>query len=215
MFLPTHRSLLALVICIAMPAVGCTVSVSGSAGTKAEQPPPPPPPPPPPSTEAEAEAEADSDEGTSPPDKKSTATVQGDAVHIPGNIVFATGKATLDEDKMESTVEVLEQLKAFLEQNKQFTKLRIEGHTDDVGDDESNLKLSGERALTLKRWLVEHGIDASRLIAVGFGEKKPIADNSTAGGKAQNRRTEFHIAEIKGKKFLGRPIDGGGTVFEL
>src|SRR5690606_19223981 len=147
--------------------------------------------------------------------EKSKATVKGNAVSIPGNIVFDSGQATFKKDAEQETLEVLKQLKLFLDENAQVTKLRIEGHTDDVGGDADNEKLSGERSLTIKRWLVEQGIDKDRLIAVGFGEKKPIADNKTEEGRAQNRRTEFRIAEIRGKAYLGRPLDGGGKVFEL
>jgi OOP family OmpA-OmpF porin len=147
-------------------------------------------------------------------EKKSTATVKGNAVNIPGNIVFNSGEATFKEDEKEETLEVLKQLAKFLKENKQVTLLRIEGHTDNVGGDADNVKLSGERALTIKNWLIEQDVKKERLIAVGFGESKPIADNSTDAGKAQNRRTEFRIAEIKGKKYLNRPVDGGGTVFE-
>ena len=62
------------------------------------------------------------------------------------------------------------------------------------------------------QWLADHGINKDRCLAVGFGDKKPIADNKTDDGKAQNRRTEFHIAEIAGKPFLKRDETGGGDV---
>ena len=96
-----------------------------------------------------------------------------------------------------------------------MTKLRVEGHTDNVGQPGDNEKLSGERALTIKKWLVDKGIPKERLIAVGFGEKKPIADNSKEEGRAQNRRTEFRIAELKGKPYLGMDPTAGAKVFDL
>jgi OOP family OmpA-OmpF porin len=138
--------------------------------------------------------------------------VKGDSVNIPGNIVFETKSAKI-KDGSGSEV-VLEQLKKFLDDNPQVTKLRIEGHTDNVGQPADNMKLSGERSLTIKKWLIDHGIVKERLIATGFGETKPIADNSKEEGRAQNRRTEFKIAELKGKKYLGMDPAGGGKVFE-
>ena len=110
---------------------------------------------------------------------------------------------------------MLSQLKQFLDDNPQVTLLRIEGHTDSDGDDAANLKLSGNRAASCVKWLVGKGIDRGRLIAVGFGEIKPIADNNTKPGKEQNRRTEFHIASLDGKAFKNRAADGGGTVYKL
>ena len=62
------------------------------------------------------------------------------------------------------------------------------------------------------QWLADHGIPKERCLAVGFGDTKPIADNKTEDGRAQNRRTEFHVAEVAGKPFLGRDVTGGGTV---
>jgi OOP family OmpA-OmpF porin len=126
--------------------------------------------------------------------------------------VFETGKATLQPGA--GSEAVLEQLKAYLDKTPKVTKLRIEGHTDNVGQADANMELSGQRALTVKRWLVEHGIAKDRLIATGFGMTKPIADNSTEEGRAQNRRTEFKIAELFGKRYLNRPRDGGGKVFD-
>ena len=76
-----------------------------------------------------------------------------------------------------------------------ITKLAIEGHTDDRGDAEHNTDLSDRRAKAAMRWLVEHGIDASRLVAKGYGPQRPIGDNKTLYGRAKNRRVEFHILE--------------------
>ena len=63
--------------------------------------------------------------------------------------------------------------------------------------------------MTVARWLVGKGIDCKRLIPVGFGETKPVADNKTPDGKAQNRRTDFINAELDGKAVMGMPVDGG------
>ena len=134
-------------------------------------------------------------------------------VHIPGNIVFEYDSAVIKESD-EGTAAVLSELKKFLDENPRVTMLRIEGHTDNQGDDAYNMKLSVARALAVKAWLMKQGIPEGRLIAVGFGETRPIADNSTEEGKAQNRRTEFHVAELDGNLYLGRPKEGpaGGQV---
>jgi OOP family OmpA-OmpF porin len=67
-------------------------------------------------------------------------------------------------------------------------KITIEGHTDNVGGKADNQKLSQARADTVKNAIVAAGVDASRLSAVGYGDTKPIADNKTDEGRAQNRR---------------------------
>lgn len=73
--------------------------------------------------------------------------------------------------------------------------VRIEGHTDDRGSTDTNQQLSEARAYSVMQFLVDVGIDASRLEAVGYGEDYPIADNQTEAGRAENRRVEFHIVE--------------------
>ncbi len=71
--------------------------------------------------------------------------------------------------------------------------LRISGHTDNQGNDNANLILSHNRAQSTKNYLISHGIDEDRLDALGYGVTKPVADNATAEGRAQNRRVEFEI----------------------
>jgi OmpA-OmpF porin, OOP family len=202
---------------LALPTLaGCSVSV-GSGSKEGKSPPPPPPPPPPPAPKAEPAPEPEP--APAPvPQTKSNAVVKGASVSIPGNIVFDHGQATLKADS--ESEETLGRLKAYMEESKErVAKLRIEGHTDNVGSPEDNMKLSGDRALTIKRWLIDHGVPAERLIAVGFGLTKPIAPNTTEEGKAKNRRTEFKIAEIydkqkKARPYMGLPVDGGGKVFD-
>jgi len=75
----------------------------------------------------------------------------------------------------------------------QLTRLRVGGHTDDRGRDSANMDLSRRRAGSVMRWLVEHGLDASRLEAWGCGELHPAETNTTADGRQRNRRVEFHI----------------------
>jgi flagellar motor protein MotB len=70
----------------------------------------------------------------------------------------------------------------------------IEGHTDSVGGDAYNLRLSVARAESARNWLIEAGIDGARVLAVGYGETQPIGDNGTAEGRALNRRVEFVLA---------------------
>jgi outer membrane protein OmpA-like peptidoglycan-associated protein len=75
-------------------------------------------------------------------------------------------------------------------------KIQINGYTDDVGSDADNLKLSENRARAVVDYLVKNGIDAKRLTSKGFGETKPVADNSAEAGRALNRRTEFIVTGL-------------------
>jgi outer membrane protein OmpA-like peptidoglycan-associated protein len=82
---------------------------------------------------------------------------------------------------------VLSDLLAVLKSNADW-RLRIEGHTDNVGDKAANLKLSNARAAAVAAWLTGQGIDAARLSTAGLGDTQPVADNSTEDGRAKNRR---------------------------
>ncbi|MBW2263001.1 MAG: OmpA family protein, partial [Deltaproteobacteria bacterium] len=74
-------------------------------------------------------------------------------------------------------------------------EVRIEGHTDNQGGTAHNMDLSTRRAESVKKYFVENGIDENRIETVGYGPKKPIADNKTKKGQAKNRRVEFHIIQ--------------------
>ena len=75
--------------------------------------------------------------------------------------------------------------------------IAINGHTDDLGEDDKNLLLSQNRADAVKNYLLKKGIDSSRLKSIGYGEKKPSMPNSNEQNRAKNRRTEFEILEIE------------------
>ena len=77
------------------------------------------------------------------------------------------------------------------------TKVHINAYTDSIGSELDNLKLSKTKAQTLKEYLQRRGVKASRLIARGFGEADPIADNATTAGRSKNRRVEFILEESK------------------
>ena len=105
------------------------------------------------------------------------------------NIYFATGKATLLSKSFKGLNEVAKVLKDDAE-----LKLAIDGHTDNVGTDNLNQKLSENRAAAVKAYLVKQGIDADRLVSAGYGETQPVADNKTAAGRQKNRRVELKLS---------------------
>ena len=72
-------------------------------------------------------------------------------------------------------------------------KIKVMGHTDNVGSDAYNQTLSQNRAKSVVDYLAANGISSDRIQSEGYGSKQPIADNGTAEGRAQNRRTEFQI----------------------
>ena len=104
------------------------------------------------------------------------------------NVHFDFDKATLRPDSFVQLKELLEYL-----QRHEEIKIEIGGHTDNVGNDTHNLKLSQERATTIRNYLTGKGIKATRLTAKGYGATVPVADNSTEEGRQLNRRTEVRI----------------------
>jgi len=99
---------------------------------------------------------------------------------------FESGKATIQPDSEQTLKQIVELLN-----NDPGLKLRVEGHTDNTGAKEANKALSQKRAEAVVAWLQQHGVNGSRLTAAGFGDTRPVADNSTEDGKAKNRRVEL------------------------
>ena len=184
---------------------GCSASASVKAGGEPAKTAPPPPPPPPKKEEPPPPPPKKEEPPPPPPVKEKPKIVQeGSKINIPGNIVFKTGSAELDP----VSFPVLDSAVEYLKENPTVTLFRVEGHTDSDGARDMNRTLSANRAMAVKAYLVSKGIDKARLLAVGFGPDRPLVDNNTPENKAQNRRVEFHIAEVSGKKFAGKEKDG-------
>ncbi|WPQ62894.1 OmpA family protein [Chitinophaga sancti] len=113
------------------------------------------------------------------------------AIMVLNNVFFASREFTL---KPESFVE-LNRLVGLMKENPTMI-VEISGHTDNVGNDQINLTLSDKRAQAVVQYLVQKGIEPERLVAKGYGEGKPVADNETPEGRAQNRRTEFKVIKL-------------------
>jgi outer membrane protein OmpA-like peptidoglycan-associated protein len=103
-------------------------------------------------------------------------------------VQFETGKASLKGPSYAILDEIVEIMRQYPDY-----KLSISGHTDNVGDDDTNLRLSTERAKACQDYFIFRGISAARLRFAGFGEARPLADNDSASGREVNRRVEFEL----------------------
>lgn len=104
------------------------------------------------------------------------------------NLEFETGKSIIRKTSYPSLNNLAELMK-----NKPEWKLKLAGHTDNVGDDNKNMILSKDRANAVAKYLADKGVDSSRFIVEWFGETKPVADNTTPAGRQQNRRVEMTV----------------------
>ncbi len=112
-------------------------------------------------------------------------------LQIFGKVQFKTGSDDIDP----RSVNLLDQIAAVVREHSEIGRVRIEGHTDSVGEEDTNLRLSEGRAKSVKRALVERGVRSGRLDTKGYGESRPIAPNTTRTGRTRNRRVEFIIVE--------------------
>jgi outer membrane protein OmpA-like peptidoglycan-associated protein len=126
------------------------------------------------------------------PDLYKSIIVKEDKIELKQKIFFAFNKAKI----LPQSFAMLEEVASALKEHADL-KVRIEGHTDSKGSDKYNLKLSDDRAKSVRDFMIKQGIAADRMIAIGYGEAKPIADNETEEGREINRRVEFFIITEK------------------
>lgn len=122
-------------------------------------------------------------------------------IRILQQVHFQTGSANILPDSFPMLEEIVKLLKA----NLQIKRMSIEGHTDNVGAEQMNLTLSRDRAASVMKWIVDHGVDQARLESHGYGMTKPLPcpdgsppncnSNATDAGRAKNRRVEFKILQ--------------------
>jgi outer membrane protein OmpA-like peptidoglycan-associated protein len=108
------------------------------------------------------------------------------------SIYFKTGSANIEP----ASIPVLQQLYQMMTENPEI-RIEIEGHTDSTGTSVFNMKLSQQRAMAVADWLIRNGISSTRITTHGYGDTRPVADNSTEEGRRKNRRTEILIIEGK------------------
>lgn len=116
-------------------------------------------------------------------------TARGTVVTL-GNVLFATGRSELLSGAQGS----IDRLARYLAEHPDNTVL-IEGHTDSTGSDTTNLRLSQDRADAVRMALIAEGISANRITATGLGSSRPVAPNTSAEGRQQNRRVEIVIQD--------------------
>ncbi len=101
-------------------------------------------------------------------------------------INFDTGKATLQAGSDQVLGEIVKLMKEHAD-----WRFEVQGHTDNVGAKPANLTLSDQRARTVAAWLAKNGVEPARLSARGYGDAKPVSDNTNDEGRAKNRRVEL------------------------
>jgi outer membrane protein OmpA-like peptidoglycan-associated protein len=126
------------------------------------------------------------------PKKYSMVELKEDRIEILQQIHFTTAKFRVLPDSFKLLDQVAQVLRDYPKM-----QVRIEGHTDNVGNAARNQKLSQRRAEAVRLYLVSRGIAGDRLSSIGFGMTRPVASNRTPRGRALNRRTEFHILDVK------------------
>ncbi len=114
-----------------------------------------------------------------------------DIIAITEAVHFQTAKAII----LPESYALLDDVAAVLQATPEIRLVQVEGHTDDEGSPQGNQVLSEDRAAAIVAYLVHKGIAPERLSSVGYGQSRPVADNTTEQGRAQNRRVVFVVAE--------------------
>lgn len=143
-------------------------------------------PPPPPPVFAPAPVVA------LPPQRQAVVVpVEGDRLQLWDAVYFDFNQATIKP----VSFPLLDEVARVLVARPELGRIRVDGHTDDVGNDDYNLDLSRRRARAVSEYLVQHGVPAARLSSEGYGERCPVTTNETDEGRATNRRVDFILVE--------------------
>ena len=122
------------------------------------------------------------------PDDRLAVRTEG-RIAILERILFATGSSRIERDSMT----IVQTVATMLKESPDILQVRVEGHTDNKGKPDSNQRLSQRRAEAVVKKLIELGVEAARLEAVGYGDARPVDSNRTEEGRTNNRRIEFRI----------------------
>jgi len=117
---------------------------------------------------------------------------RGTVILLPGNVLFASGKWELLPGAREKLKAVAEALK-----NQEDHKIVVEGHTDSQGTETANLELGQKRAQSVRDYLVSQGVDDDHITSEGIGQSRPVADNKSPEGRANNRRVEIIVQPLE------------------
>ena len=129
------------------------------------------------------------------PEPPPRVVVRVDRIQVNEAIYFESSRSRIRGESHD----LLNEIARVINEHPELVKIRIEGHTDSIGSSKTNLELSKRRAAAVREYLVEQGVDARRLIAEGFGDDNPIADNETSEGRARNRRVAFTVLDRSGQ----------------
>ena len=121
--------------------------------------------------------------------KNAKVVVSRDRIDLKDKIYFETASAKIKAESFG----LLDQAVQILQEYPEIALLRIEGHTDSRGSDTYNLKLSGDRAASVRQYFIDHGIVGDRLTSIGFGETKPLDTANNEAAWSKNRRVDFFI----------------------
>jgi len=146
----------------------------------------------------------DDDDGC-PDEGKSNIEVTSKSIRINQKIFFELNSARIEEE----SYLILNQVALTMKANPQIEKIRVEGHADERGSDDYNLLLTQKRAESVMEYIISRGVDPKRIEAVGYGELRPLIEESNEGAWELNRRVEFTIVES------GDPASTGGRKLEI
>lgn len=142
-----------------------------------------------------------------PKDIEVTHTPKGIMLTVSERLLFDSGKSTIKDDSKEVIGTI-----ANIITNKTAADVLIEGHTDNIGSDRLNQKLSLARANAVKKVLMAKDVPSDRIRIIGHGKRKPKAENSTKDGRRLNRRTEIYLLGENDKEIVNEGVFAGSLV---